>query len=649
MEKAGAVAAMGQDSLLLPAWMKAALAANDRLKLYLSMMQSIDQNLASGQAAPGDWRRELLRLGLEDVTWLQSLGQGAYRQDGILFVPRLEDWLDALGRDLHVMARPVCDRPGHSEPQLAARRGAWEARVESLKDEEGLHTDVLRELTHGDRQSGDSLHLLVMDLHKAINAMSAEVATEDIDGAHVWQIGPQDRERVRAFMRGIRATSALKFGHPGLDTAVTRDGDRLLIQNDIGTNDAHVLVIEWHPGALHLNYSDLHASRFAFFGRMLQALGFAWEALAPRVDTALNRGKPYQMGHASLESTDESRLLQALEKAASRVVFVIDWNRARKRLQAFVRKPVAIDLLEQAARENVGHMAWLMAGGDQLVYEAMQAVDGEAFRIGDRLDQVLGEAAAKAYLLELMRAASVRLMEQHPQALVADEARMLLARSIRRRTFEFDLLAEHSAYCHALALSLVEGLLAEEDALAAQARLAQAKVWERQADHLLSEARQRAERHIRWQPMLSLLDGLDDVADVLEESLFVLSLLAQPQLPRMPSVVRVSILSIAETTLGAIQDQIRAVEIARHLDESVVQLEGDAFLQTLWRILRAERVCDESLREARLQIVSHLYDQPALLHLASELAMTIEQATDFLLGAAYALRKLVFEKSGVHA
>ena len=60
-------------------------------------------------------------------------------------------------------------------------------------------------------------------------------------------------------------------------------------------------------------------------------------------------------------------------------------------------------------------------------------------------------------------------------------------------------------------------------------------------------------------------------------------------------------------------------------------------------------MCDESLREARMQIVANLHAEPALLNLASELALTIEQATDHLLGAGYALRKLVFEKSGVHA
>jgi hypothetical protein len=35
--------------------------------------------------------------------------------------------------------------------------------------------------------------------------------------------------------------------------------------------------------------------------------------------------------------------------------------------------------------------------------------------------------------------------------------------------------------------------------------------------------------------------------------------------------------------------------------------------------------------------------------LTTELASTIESATDHLLGAAYSLRKIVFEKSGVQA
>ena len=40
MQKAEAVAALGSSSLSLPAWVRAALGANDRLKLYLSVLQA---------------------------------------------------------------------------------------------------------------------------------------------------------------------------------------------------------------------------------------------------------------------------------------------------------------------------------------------------------------------------------------------------------------------------------------------------------------------------------------------------------------------------------------------------------------------------------------------------------------------------------
>ncbi len=50
---------------------------------------------------------------------------------------------------------------------------------------------------------------------------------------------------VAAFMRGVDRTRALKFNHPGLETSAVRSGSRLVIQNDIGTTDAHIVVIRW--------------------------------------------------------------------------------------------------------------------------------------------------------------------------------------------------------------------------------------------------------------------------------------------------------------------------------------------------------------------------------------------------------------------
>jgi uncharacterized protein Yka (UPF0111/DUF47 family) len=371
----------------------------------------------------------------------------------------------------------------------------------------------------------------------------------------------------------------------------------------------------------------------------------------PVTSDGLNAGKPYQVGKAQLKADDDETLMDGIEAVASRIVFVIDWNRARKRLQNFVKKPQALAILRRAADEELGHMAWLLAGGDRLVFSAMQAVDSEAFRVGDRLDDVLGEASASDFLLELLRMSSIMLRQQQPVALVADEAQMLLARVLRQRTFEFDLLAEHAAYCHAIALALCEALEngTAVDETQNSSLVLRAKTWERQADHLLIDARQRAERQSRWCPVVELLEKSDDVADALEEAFFIHSMTLGEPLQGLPAPVTEVLRRLADTTLTAIQDQVKAIEIARQVSEHGDAADSDLFLQTLWRMLRAERLCDELSREARKSIVISLHASPAGMLLATDLATTIEKASDGLLAAGYALRKMVLTKTGMTA
>lgn len=648
MLKEKAVASLGKKSLLLPAWIKAALAANDRLKLYLTMLQSAAQHASAPEAPVTDWGRELAQVGLYDLRWLQELVKSAYFDDRALVSPQLGQLLDALVADLSIMARPVCDGDLGSDSALVARRDLWLQRLRALADKDGLDRESLAEMTHGDRKSGDSFHLLVMDLHKQLNTLSSEIATENLDGAHVWQIKDTDRPLIQAFMRGLNRTAPLKFSHPGLDTAVTRDDSRLLIQNDIGTNDVHVLVIEVEVEChtINLTYSDLHAGRFDFFRQMLEEVGYEWTVFDPVTSDGLNAGKPYQVGKAVFHAENDPMLKEGLEAVASRIVFVIDWNRARKRLQNFIRKPQAQALLRRAAKEEWGHMAWLQAGGERLVFNAMQVVDSEAFRIGDRLDEVLGETAAVEFLLDLMRISSLKLRQQQPVSLIADEARMLLARVLRQRTFEFDLLADHAAYCHALAQALSEAL-ENGTAINCADVVGRAKTWERQADHILMDARQRAERQDRWRPVAELLAQADDVSDALEEATFIYSMTLAEPLSGLPQPVIKILRRLADTTLEAIQDQIKVIEVARHISEQGDPADSDSFLQTLWRMLRAEKLCDDLLRQARLTVLQSLHASPAEFFLANDLAATIEKATDSLLAVGYSLRQMVFTKTGM--
>lgn len=648
MLKEKVVASLGQQSLLLPAWITAALVANDRLKLYLTMLQSAAQHASSAETPTADWVHELTQAGLLNSVWLQDLVKTAYFDDTTLIIPQLNQLLDALTADLLVMARPISDSSRDEDAELIARRDAWLQRLSAMMGNEGLSAESLTQLTHGNRRKGDSFHIFLMDLHKRLNAMASEMATENLDGAHVWRIEGADRPLIQAFMRGLSRTAPLKFSHTGLDTAATRDGSRLLIQNDIGTNDVHVLVIEVEQRTVSLTYSDLHAGRFDFFRKMLEKMGYEWTLFDSVTSAGLNAGKTYLIGKATFKAENDNMLMEGLEAVASRIVFVIDWNRARKRLQNFVRKPQALAILRRAAEEEWGHIAWLLVGGERLVFNVMQAVDSEAFRIGDRLDEVLGDAGANEFLLELMRISSVMLRQQQPVTLVEDEARMLLARVLRQRTFEFDLLAEHAAYCHALAQALCNAFEngTTFDASSQVDSVARAKAWERQADHLLMDARQRAERQSRWIPVVDLLSKADDVADALEEAIFIHSMTLTPPSSGLPAPVNDVLRRLADTTLAAIQDQVKAIEIARHVNERGDATDSELFLQALWRMLRAERLCDDLLRQARQTILQTLHAAPADLLLANELAATIEEASDSLLVAGYLLRQMVLAKTG---
>jgi uncharacterized protein Yka (UPF0111/DUF47 family) len=489
-----------------------------------------------------------------------------------------------------------------------------------------------------------------MDLHKQINKLASELATEVISGAHVWELQAADRTRVQAFMRGLNQTAGLKFDHPGLDTAATRDGKWLLLQNDIGTSDAHVLVLKVAARQITLTYSDLHRDRLEFFQAMLAPFGAQWSGAESRVSAEINEGEAYSVTTGEFACPDDAALDAALEGIASRIVFLIDWNRARKRLHAFVSKGEALALLADTARQGIGHRAWLQLGGERLIFGAMQAAGDGAFRVGDRLDEVIGASDARGFLLQVMRLCRDALQSRQPPSLVADETRMLLAQQVRRRSSEFDLLAEHAGYCQALAQAVSDGLAhgAERSSEAAQALASRAKIWERKADHLVMEARDKAEQHPRWLPIARLVEQADDVADALEDSAFLIGLIADHHHKGWNDAVRKALAHLAATVLQATEDHVKALAIARTLGQTSDATDNDAFLSAIWRVLKAERECDELLRDARRVILHVVEDAPSLM-LATDLAAALEEASDKLLSTAYALRDVAFDKAGVRA
>ena len=135
----------------------------------------------------------------------------------------------------------------------------------SLGSSDDIELAQIARLTGLADRDGDSLHRLIMDLHKDLNSLAAAHAEEVLAGAHVYALLPEDRPAIEAFMRGVEATRKLKFSHPGLATTATRAGARLTIQNDLGETDAHVVVIVVEPDAVTVIHTDVHLARAKFF------------------------------------------------------------------------------------------------------------------------------------------------------------------------------------------------------------------------------------------------------------------------------------------------------------------------------------------------------------------------------------------------
>ncbi|HRQ02436.1 MAG TPA: phosphate transport regulator [Ottowia sp.] len=666
MEKSDAVASLGAEapalsSLLRPAQVRAALKANDRLKLYLSVLQAASAHAHHPREAALDLSREIAAADISaraEADWLHDLPATAVREGAdALRVPDLPRLGLRLHDDLGVMARPLIEGAG-ANAALAARVARWQGSLQALAGPV-LTAAQIESLTHGQRERGDSLHITVMDLHKALNRLAAELSTDRIDGAHCWQLAEDgsDRPRVEAFMRGLNRTAPLKFDHPGLDTAATRDGGKLLIQNDIGTNDAHVLVIQVDtasaPRVITLTYSDLHRRRFAFFQRLLAEVGAHWGDAEQRTTQGLNQGDAYHVGTARFEAEDEAALARQLEGIGERIVFLIDWNRARKRLVHFVSRDGAVAVLEATARARAGHMAWLNAGAERLIWDAMAAQGASQFRLGDRLDEVLGEAEARDYLVDVMTSAA-----RHPQAsaLLLDQAQAQLARRLRGRRGDDELLQEHAAYCHALAQGLRDALAhgMEHDAPAAERLAARAKAWERHADQLVVHARELADHQPQWRPLMLLMGRGDDVADALEEACFVLSVLAghfeaAGNTTGWNPAVRQVMNELADAVLNAVQDHVKALAVARTLGEASQGEDQAEYLSSAWRVQQAERLCDELLRRARRELAHQAREQgdAVALTLGNELAAAIEDASDALLALGWGLRERTMQRMGV--
>jgi len=635
-EKTRIITDLGEPGLLLPALLNAGLAANDRAKYYFTLLQTAAAHAGHPEGRVADLRRERLASGVTDETLDRTVQASEGRGEGACRIPGSAALMQVLLRDIDAMLAPLS---GPSGDELK-RRFEVLSEVAPRAPADVLSMAEIGAMTSGTREHGDSLHLVVMDAHKALNALQVEIASESVDGASTYGLAPADLPRVRAFMRGLHRTAPLKFEHPGLGTTATRTGDRLILQNDIGTTDAHVLVIHVDGLRVTLTYTDVHLQRLLFFQTLFERRNVGWEDTRSRRDDALEDGV-YHLSVGAYDAADEAALQDYLAFLGSRLVFLIDWNKARKRLRELVSKSDAIRLLVWAAEHDYGHMAFLKAGGEQLVYDALDFVVKGQVRFGERLEEILGAKEAVEYLRFVLKVCCESLTRGEPETFVQDAVRAELFNYFRTgQQLVYDVAAEHAALIVEIAGGIRDSLLdmRTADGGAALRRNAQrAKEWEGRADALVNRARAEAKHPGSSREFLSIVESADDIADELEEAAFHLTLIPAGVHAAAPHV---DLHALGELLVQSAQEYVKVIETARHVRRGGAREDMQDFLEATHRVMALEHMTDEAQRSVETTLAAEVNDF-RLLHVLTEASKNLEQAADALMHSSLRIRDYV--------
>jgi uncharacterized protein Yka (UPF0111/DUF47 family) len=629
---------LGQSDLLLPDRIAASLTANDRAKYFFALLQMARANAERPMVPALDLKTERLESRVED-SWLDDVVAAArIGGEADLVVPRGQEILDRLQGAIDEM---IACLPEASAKELIERF----ARLRPAAPQgDRIPLDLVDRITSGDRSAGDSLHLLVMDAHKAINALQAETAVETLFGARVHSLSPRARTLVEAFMRGLNRTAPLKFDHPGLGATATESGGQVLIQNDIGTTDAHVLVIRVAGRRASLTYTDVHAERLAFFQSLFADFDVRWTNVDSRASDRME-SRSYLHTTGIHEACGEEELLRYLDHLGSRIVFLIDWNRMRKRLRGFIGKRGAIRVLRYAAVHNFGHRGLLELGGERLLAEAVEYAAGQPLHYGDRLDALIGDEVAEHFIERAFELASRGLLQGRSRRIIADEIKAELRRHFdNSRLAIFDAAARHAACGFDIAAAVREALDrvgrsgAEEELQRSAERAAR---WESEADLQLNLARDDIRRFRRPQMLLTFLESADDAVDELEEAASLLELFAVVE--KLDAELRQRLYALGDLAVASSQELVKCVECAATITSADVRDDIDDFLTALERLVEIEHLADELTRAIRKSMVTGL-NEARSLYLADRLAQALESATDYYLHSGEALRAYLMEE-----
>ena len=194
---------LGQSDILLPSLIAEALAANDCIKVRLSALQAAARHASQPDRPASDLQVECRAAGIAPAA-VAALIDGAHVVgEGRIAAPNLAKLMKDIVDDVVVMIRAAKAGEPPAGEAMSARLSAIQASG-LLETSNEIEASRIAKLTGVAEDGVDSLHRLVMDLHKVLNRLAAGCAEEIVAGAHAFGLRPDDHRSVESFMRGTR-------------------------------------------------------------------------------------------------------------------------------------------------------------------------------------------------------------------------------------------------------------------------------------------------------------------------------------------------------------------------------------------------------------------------------------------------------------
>jgi uncharacterized protein Yka (UPF0111/DUF47 family) len=628
---------LGQADLLLPALIAEGLAANDRVKLRLSVLQAATRRACEPTTPRFDMAGECRAAGIDHVALEALVNRATLSPGGRISAPGLGILGTAIWDNVATMIRAVKAGDATEAAKAEERISALRASV-LFGGSDDVELRAVTRLTALSDRDGDSLHRLVMDLHKALNRLAAAHAEETLAGARVSALLPEDRPAVEAFMRGVEATGKLKFGHPGLATTATRANGRLTIQNDIGETDAHVVVIAVEPDAVTVTYTDVHVARAKFFIGLHRNFSVQWSGLERQSAAGLGDDGAFYLVTGRFPSDDSAARDAFLENLGASLVFLIDWNKARKILREWVSKSDAIRVLAWAALHRIGHRGFLELGGAELVAAAVNHATPTRIGFGERLDRALGRDAAVDFLKTVLRVSAEALLEGSSVRLARDRIEAALVAHLQRvdRAL-FAAMIRQAGLAREIAAGIAHFVAARRaprafdcNALAERARRIEEK-----ADRIAIETRSEIARFDVDHGIVRLVNEIEDAIDDLEQAAFVASLVPI----ELPPDLLEPLATLCAVTVSGAEAMATGTAAAAEVPEGH-RVDTEDALAAVGRLIDVEHQADDAERMVTAKILTGEFDLKTALSVL-ELARALERSTDRMAAFGHLLREHV--------